>query len=264
MGAFLKVLGADARSIVPWVLWITLSFAVAITGPFGSYGAFGLSERAMFWSPVLGLSILIGSMVRAFVYGTLGRSGTLFGTLLITGLNCAVLCPLLFVVFEAMLPPAFFGASHMVEIVLLVSSISLGICALRQVQPFELVEVKPAEAKEPDPPPPRLMRRIEPELRGPILAISVRDHYVDVQTAVGKASILMRFSDAIDEVDCVPGAQVHRSHWVAWQGVDSVCREGGKVILHLRNGQQIPVSRNNRDKVDAQFPPGPALKDVAA
>ena len=69
MGVFLKVLGEDLRSMVPWVLWITVSFAVAITGPFGSYGPFDLSDRALFWTPVIGLSILIASVIRAVVVG---------------------------------------------------------------------------------------------------------------------------------------------------------------------------------------------------
>lgn len=263
MGAFLKVLGEDLRSMVPWVLWITVSFAVAITGPFGSYGAFDLFERALFWTPVIGLSILIGSVIRAFVYGSLGLYGTLPGTALITVLNCAALCPALYLLFQAVLPPLFPGPSHVIEVVLLVGSISLGVCALRHVDAAPDAELF-ADAAAETPPPPRLMRRIEPALQGHILAITVRDHYVDVQTAEGKTSLLMRFSDAIGEVDGVPGAQVHRSHWVAWAGVGSVCRDGGKVILHLKNGHQIPVSRNNRDKVDAQFPAPATPKDAAA
>ena len=109
---------------------------------------------------------------------------------------------------------------------------------------------------------PRLLRRIEPEYQGEIWAITVRDHYVDVQTSLGKVSLLMRFSDAVEEVDGVPGGQVHRSHWVAWAGVGSVARDGGKVTLQLRNGDQIPVSRVNRNKVYTRSPP-PAILNPA-
>lgn len=268
MGVFLKVLGEDLRSMVPLVLWVTISFAVAITGPFGSYGAFDLGERALFWTPVIGLAILISSVIRAFVFGSLRLYGTLPGTALITLLNCLLLCPVLYLVFQAVLPPLFAKPAHVTEIILLVSSISLGVCALRQVNSAEPAAqppaVTPVTAIMEPPPLPRLMRRIEPALQGPVWAMTVRDHYVDVQTARGKTSLLMRFSDAITEVEPVPGAQVHRSHWVAWAGVGSVCREGGKMMLHLKSGHQIPVSRANRDKVDAQFPPAAVFKDVAA
>ena len=49
-----------------------------------------------------------------------------------------------------------------------------------------------------------------------------------------------------------------------WAGVGSVCREGGKITLHLHNGHQIPVSRNHRPKVDGQFPLTEAVKTAAA
>ena len=42
--------------------------------------------------------------------------------------------------------------------------------------------------------------------------------------------------------------------------ITTVCREGGKLVLQLKSGQQIPVSRNHRAKVDARFPPVPGLK----
>lgn len=261
MRAFLAVLSDEVRSFVPWLLWATVSVAVSVSGPFGSYGSFNLVERALFWTPVIGLAIVIGSMIRALVYGTLQEGGTLRGMIGSAILNCIVLCPPLFLLVTAVFPPLVRGHSQLVEIVLLVSSISFGVCALRSgsAPPREAAVIVDAT-----PSPPRLLRRIEAEVQGEIWAITVRDHYVDVLTDKGKSSLLMRFSDAIDEADGVPGAQVHRSHWVAWQGVRSVCREGGKVILHMKNGHQIPVSRNNRDKVDARFPSGPVAKVAAA
>lgn len=262
MGAFLNVLGQEVRSFVPWLLWASLSLAVGISGPFGSYSHFSFAERLLFWTPIIGLSVAVTSVVRAYVVGTLGEADTLKGTLLAAALNCAIVSPPVYLLVITVLPSMFVGTSQIWEIMLLVVTISLAICALRSAASATYVEVaKPLEEVET---PPRLMRRMGPEVQGEIWAISVRDHYVDVQTSTGKASLLMRFSDAIDEVDCRPGAQVHRSHWVAWAGVGSVCREGGKVILHLKNGHQIPVSRNHREKVDARFPPMPQIKTLAA
>lgn len=269
MRAFLKQIKAEAQSLVPWTLWVTISFAVAIAGPFGSYSAMTMNMRVLFWTPVVAIALIAATIVRALVYGSLGLGGTMKGSLVATGLNCVLICPPLYLVLTVIFPQLFAVTTHFGEIFLLVSSISLGICALRnsaeneaqdaQVAQESLAGVAPVEVRAP-----RLMRRIDPDLQGDIWAITVRDHYVDVQTSVGKSSFLMRFSDAIDEVDCQPGAQVHRSHWVAWSGVGSVCREGGKMILHLKNGHQIPVSRNHRDKVDAMFPLMPTAKTVAA
>ncbi len=55
--------------------------------------------------------------------------------------------------------------------------------------------------------PPRLFQRIAPEAHGDLISISVRDHYVDVVTSAGQASLLMRLSDAMAEADgCRRGA----------------------------------------------------------
>lgn len=257
MGAFLAELRADLRSSAPWVLCMTLALVVSVAGPFGSYGAMPLTQRVLFWTPIIFLAVLIGSVIRAFVYAGLGMRGRVSGSILITALNTAVLCPLMYGLINSFFPRQLSLMGGFFEIVLLVSSLSLGVCALRvsavpdvgeTPTPAVAAAVAPAQAE------PRLARRLDLDKRGEIWAISVRDHYVDVHTSLGKSSLLMRFSDAIHEVDCVPGAQVHRSHWVAWDGVGSVCREGGKMILHLRNGHQIPASRNNREKVDGRFP----------
>lgn len=69
-------------------------------------------------------------------------------------------------------------------------------------------------------------------------------------TSAGPSSLLMRFSDAIEETLGVPGAQVHRSHWVAWDAVTGVEREPGKLFLILTDGSRIPVSRAHRDKLE--------------
>lgn len=254
MGAFLKELRADAVSPVPWVVCLTVAMAVALTGPFGSYGALTISERVLFWTPLVFLGVVVGTVIRAFVYGVLGLQGRLSGSLLGAGLNCAVICPALYLLLNSVFPPIFSTASGFWEIFLLVASLSLGVCAIRVAAEPPEVSAKveaPAAAARLEP---RLARRLDAGKRGEIWAISVRDHYVDVHTSLGKTSILMRFSDAIAEVDCQPGAQVHRSHWVAWGGVGSVCRADGKTTLHLKNGHQVPVSRNNRAKVDARFP----------
>lgn len=261
MGAFLKELRADTRSPVPWVVCLTVAMAVALTGPFGSYGALTISERVLFWTPLVFLAVVVGTVIRAFVYGTLGLQGRVAGSLLSAVLNCAVICPALYALLNSLFPPIFSSASGLFEIVLLVASLSLGVCAIRSAAEPPEAPVKAEGQSAPAAAPrndlrhePRLTRRLDEGKRGEIWAISVRDHYVDVHTSLGKTSILMRFSDAIAEVDSLPGAQVHRSHWVAWSGVGSVCREAGKMILHLKNGHQIPASRNNRDKVDARFP----------
>jgi DNA-binding LytR/AlgR family response regulator len=87
------------------------------------------------------------------------------------------------------------------------------------------------------------------------MLVSVRDHYVDVLTDKGKASLLMRFSDAIAETSPEPGARVHRSYWVAWAAVAATERSGATLRLRLTDGTLVPVSRAQRATVEARGSP---------
>lgn len=90
----------------------------------------------------------------------------------------------------------------------------------------------------------RLLNRLSLERRGEILALSMEDHYVRVFTSAGESLILLRLSDAMAEVQDMPGLQIHRSHWVASGAVDRVERLAeGRLRVHLVNGLALPVSR---------------------
>jgi hypothetical protein len=95
-----------------------------------------------------------------------------------------------------------------------------------------------------EPPGNRLLNRLALERRGEILALSMEDHYVRVFTDAGESLILLRLSDAMAEVQDVPGLQIHRSHWVAARAVDRTERlSDGRLRVHLVNGLTLPVSR---------------------
>ncbi|WP_238365001.1 LytTR family DNA-binding domain-containing protein [Mesobacterium pallidum] len=92
---------------------------------------------------------------------------------------------------------------------------------------------------------PRLAERLPPELReAPILSLSMQDHYVEVTTQDGAHLVLMRLSDAVDLLDGVPGARVHRSHWVSAGALAALEREGRRHAAVLRDGRRLPVSQS--------------------
>ena len=93
------------------------------------------------------------------------------------------------------------------------------------------------------PAPPRLLTRLPLAKRGPLLSLSVQDHYVEVVTTRGRELLLMRLSDAIAETEGCAGLQVHRSHWVALDQVQAAHRDGARAVLTLSDGREIPVSR---------------------
>ena len=99
------------------------------------------------------------------------------------------------------------------------------------------------------PGPPDFFRRIPPALGRDLLALEMEDHYLRIHTAVGSDLILMRLRDALTELSSDRGLQVHRSWWVAKNAVASVERDGQKLVLALRNGLKVPVSKTYRDQV---------------
>lgn len=88
-----------------------------------------------------------------------------------------------------------------------------------------------------------LIERLPKECQGELLHISGRDHYVDIVTDAGNASILLRFSDALREVSGCAGMQVHRSHWVADVAVTGLRRDAHRLFVQLQSGVELPVSR---------------------
>jgi hypothetical protein len=91
---------------------------------------------------------------------------------------------------------------------------------------------------------PEFVARLPHRLRGAtILAVQGEDHYVRIHTARGQHMLLMRLSDALDQLAVLDGAQTHRSWWVAKDAVSDVKRAHGRATLSLANGVDAPVSR---------------------
>ncbi len=90
----------------------------------------------------------------------------------------------------------------------------------------------------------RFLDRLPAKLRGGTLyAVASEDHYLRLHTSAGQDLILMRLSDALNELDGLEGAQTHRSWWVARDSFTHVSRSDGRALLRLKNGVEAPVSR---------------------
>ena len=84
---------------------------------------------------------------------------------------------------------------------------------------------------------------------GSLYAVSSEDHYLRIYTAQGSDLILMRLADAISELGDYDGMQVHRSWWVAKEGVEQIKRDQGKLHIILRDQTKVPVSRTYAPKI---------------
>ena len=74
-----------------------------------------------------------------------------------------------------------------------------------------------------------------------------------VMTSRGRELILLRFSDALEELGGTPGLQVHRSHFVADAHVEKLLRADGRMAVVLKDGREIPVSRSRVEAVRARW-----------
>ena len=93
------------------------------------------------------------------------------------------------------------------------------------------------------------LKRLPPALGRNLIRVTSQDHYLEVSTDKGSDRILMRFSDAMDELGTLDGLRVHRSHWVMRSAIEDVVTGDGKVLLRLKDGSEIPVSRTYRDSL---------------
>ncbi|HEX3699485.1 MAG TPA: LytTR family DNA-binding domain-containing protein [Phenylobacterium sp.] len=101
-----------------------------------------------------------------------------------------------------------------------------------------------AAATSAAPTPPKFLERIPLKLRGGELwAVEAEDHYLRLHTSKGQDLILMRLADAVDELEGIEGAQVHRSWWVAREAIADARRGDGRATLTLKDGAEVPVSR---------------------
>lgn len=99
---------------------------------------------------------------------------------------------------------------------------------------------------------PRLQRRLSKAFAGPIVALQSEDHYVRVHGAGSSELLLMRLRDAIAEMDECPGQQVHRSWWVAREGIASVESDGRNRVIRLTNGEFAPIARDSISSLERQ------------
>jgi hypothetical protein len=101
----------------------------------------------------------------------------------------------------------------------------------------------PAPSAAPSASTPCFLLRVRPALRGRVLALQAELHYLRVFTEHGDDLILYKFGDAVAEMAGTPGAQVHRSWWVAADAVIGR-RAGARPVLRLSNGLEVPISRS--------------------
>jgi DNA-binding LytR/AlgR family response regulator len=213
---------------------------LVLIGPFGTLDSLGVAGRAGYWAAVVfatyasGAAIEITLSPRLQARATALRVGVIAAA---TALAVTAVVLLLNVVLLGTLPDVTGAAGTLLTIAAIAAIASAALQIAGAAPPG-------TGAQAPDEPPP-LLDRLPLDKRGPLVALSVEDHYVRIRTTRGEDMVLMRLTDAIREAAPTPGLRVHRSHWVAIAGVANARRDGDRAILKMIAGGDIPASRSH-------------------
>lgn len=214
---------------------------IGVMGPYESYGSMGLAARVAHFALCV---TLIGAMVITASYYVARRFFQGFWPIWAAlGIDILLASPGAAIIFGSL---SIFAPDNLDEIrlqdllwqnlIMLMAfrAISL-LISWRRVREGSNIRSTPAGT----PPPHEIMMRMPFGLRDErILALSSEDHYIRVHTAQGEALILMTLTHAVALIG--DGFLVHRSHWIAREGIKSANATSVKLIT----GLSVPISRH--------------------
>ena len=248
---------------LPYHLPPVIGFAVvmAVTGPFGTYEHMDLVRRLAYFG-IIGILSWLQVVLLAAWFGGIEPIDRwpVAGRMALVGVLAAVPSTFEIIIVQSWLgrpiplsmAPQLFPETAFLTVVI---SVVIGLFVeqrLRANADAERARVAALAQPQPDAPGPAspdFFRRIPPALGRDLLALEMEDHYLRIHTALGSDLVLLRLRDALTELAPGRGRQVHRSWWVAEGAIASVERTAGRLVLVLRNGLSVPVSKTYRDQV---------------
>ena len=244
-----ELLGARSFIVQAAVLACLVGLFTLI-GPFGTYDSIGAGSRLGYWTLALGANWLVcGSVVILTL--RLASSGPRWaGALAIAGAALAAAVPGTGVVHtaEILFRPGYEGDNALATIYLGVAVLMLAISflvvtVLARGRPDSGESEPSTEGDAARGAGARFLDRLPPHLGRDLVYLRMADHYVEAFTAAGSTLVLMRFADAVAELEGAGGLRVHRSYWVARDHVTGANRLNGRIVLNLTGGHEAPVSR---------------------
>ena len=224
---------------------LLVTIIVVVSGPFGTYQAFTLVGRAIYWTPLVALALAVSGISCLIAQHWFPKRVHFEHAVLAAGLFFLIYTPIMLLVtgsgvFGRLPEPV---SSLYVLAAVAAFAIVLGIWSM-VFGTAHLQISAPVVAR------PRLYMRLPEVADQWIVRITVQDHYVEVRSSDGGAHrLLMRFKDAVREMDDADGFCVHRSHWVARDAVQSAVKAGPKEFVIMTTGERIPISKTYRENV---------------
>jgi len=216
------------------ISWATAVVLMSIVGPFGTAKLLELPTLFFYWAAILWFAFLC-AVVTELIFRKQNINLAfwplvLWGSLFFTVFNVSVIFSLSYI---------FMGSRIVAEFTYW-ETLTIGVILYIAVS----IAKDKLFGKSPTPVCSPFYKRLKPELGRDLLRITGQDHYIEVTTTLGQELVLMRFADAIDELGDCDGLQVHRSHWVKKNAITHYQKIEGKLILHLKDGSKVPVSRS--------------------
>ena len=221
------------------------ALVLALVGPFQTQALLSLPARLFYWGGLTGAGYAIGYVFAQMLLDG-ARTGPHALRVVLAGLATGAAIMALVIALNL----AVFGfLPDMADLPGFAAQVlAISVVVMAVIDMFSR-HLAPARARDPAPAPPPILARLPLDKRGPLVALSVEDHYVRVRTTRGEEMVLMRLADAMRETGDTAGAQVHRSHWAAFGQVRGATRQGDRALLAMSAGPDIPVSRSNLHKL---------------
>ena len=224
-----------------WMAFAGMIVLFTVVGPFGTFDKLSLPMRLLYWTITMTGTWLITMVVVGLTRTTLPKNVPailmmLIGSSLAAFPNAAYLDVIIHWFLD--LPPDL-GFWYQFIYALPISVVFGMIVLFALASEFEEADKENGLTAE-NP----LIARLPHAKRGPVMHMSMQDHYVQVTTTNGSELVLMRMADAVHAMNGQNGLQIHRSHWIARDHVANTRRERGQPVVVMKDGREFPVSRS--------------------
>ena len=238
------------------VALVCLVALFAFLGPFGTYDSLGLPGRIGYWAVAMGGNWLVCGCLMMLALVLAGGTSMRRRMLVTAAAAPVAAAPGTGVVLaaEALFRPGYADAISVstiyLSVAVLMLVIGLGVVAVLEFRRRAVADgasgsgAEPVDAGGSGPASgARFLDRLPEKLGRDLVYLKTADHYVEAVTTAGSTLVLMRFVDAVAELEGAGGLRVHRSYWVTCRHVTGAARRHGRTTLRLSGGHEVPVSR---------------------
>ncbi len=251
--------------------WSVSSLILAVMGPFNTYVVQSFEGRLLFWSSVILLGTALATVIQILIRKAFPKWHLITMTVVAWGIFSVAHWLLVLIIVNKVyghleLPPysliflivAGVGATIFTTVYLVSPETLLhdglspdegGQNSQPPPSPSGPEPVQPAPSVAPMPPANPFLAQLGPDAGEKLIRLAMRDHYIEVYTEVGQKLVHMRFGDAVSQLDAHNGAQVHRSHWISFDEIKEVVKEGDKLYFRMSDDALVPISRSRKPEL---------------